>query len=98
MGQYLQYIVLEKIFWPLKWYTDRKWRGGGGGGGGGEVADINLFRKKNFRKWSGTIRKLWTKCANNVQVFNHLNLAALTVHMLKASRVYIWSTLTTLIF
>jgi hypothetical protein len=33
-------------------------RGGGGGGGGGEVADINLFRKKFFRKWSGTIRKL----------------------------------------
>ena len=29
-----------------------------GGGGGGEVADINLFRKKFFRKWSGTIRKL----------------------------------------
>jgi hypothetical protein len=53
------------------------WRRGGGGGGGGEVADINLFGKKFFRKWSGTIRKLWTKCANNVQVFNHLNLAAL---------------------
>ena len=44
-----------------------------------KVADINLFRKKFFRKWSGTIRKLWTKGANNVQVFNHLNLAALHI-------------------
>jgi hypothetical protein len=28
------------------------------GGRGGEVAEINLFRKKNFQKWSGTIRKV----------------------------------------
>ena len=25
--------------------------------GGGEVAEINFFQKKNFRDWSGTIRK-----------------------------------------
>jgi hypothetical protein len=25
---------------------------------GGEVAEINLFRKKNFREWSATIRKV----------------------------------------
>jgi hypothetical protein len=62
-----------KFFWPLKWYTDRKCFGDGGD----EVADINLFPPKNFRKWSGTIRKLWTKGLNNVQVFNNLNLAAL---------------------
>ena len=42
-----------------------------------KIADINLFRKNFYRKWSRTIRKLWTTGANNVQVFNHLNLAAL---------------------
>ena len=47
------FVGPEKIFGPLKWYTDKKFFGDGGG----EVAEINLFHKQCFRDWSGTIRK-----------------------------------------
>jgi hypothetical protein len=48
--------------------------GGGGGGGGGEVVKNNFLRKTFFG----------TKGTKNLQVFNHLNLAALV----KASPVW----------
>ena len=56
-------LVCPKIFGPLKWYTDRNFFGDGGGG----VVQNNFLRKKFFA----------TKGTNNLQVFNHLNLAAL---------------------
>jgi hypothetical protein len=49
-------------------------------GGGRVVAEI-------FRKWSGT--KLWNKGPNNLQVFNHLNLAALYSSL----NIWIWQNL-----
>ena len=41
-------LYVRKNFWTPKMVH---------GGGGGEVAEINFFQKKNFRDWSGTIRK-----------------------------------------
>ena len=46
------FFMSGNIFDPLKRYTDRNFFGEGG-----EVAEKNLFHKKFFRDWSGTIRK-----------------------------------------
>jgi hypothetical protein len=59
-----KFWCVRKIFGPLKWYTDRNFFGDGGGG---EVVKNNFLRKKIFG----------TKGTNNLQVFNHLNSAAL---------------------